>query len=79
MDAGFKLIENEIVYDEAFVVRESAMGLFNSFTITGVPKVCGLTREGVVHTTRCYLKGEQEGWPEDSSRVVGDAFVGGKL
>ena len=79
MDAGFKLLENEIVYDEAFVVRESSSGLFNSFTTVGVPKVCGLTREGVVHATRWYLKGEQEGWPDGSSRVVGDAFVGGKL
>jgi hypothetical protein len=29
--------------------------------------------------TRFYLKGEQEGWPEESNRVINDGVVDGKL
>ena len=29
--------------------------------------------------TRFYLKGRQEGWPEESNRVINDGVVGGKL
>lgn len=79
MDEGFKLLEDEVVYDEAFVVRQSRAGLFNSFTVGGVPKLCALTQEHCVTMTRWHLKCEQEGWPEGSTRVVNSGVVGGKL
>ena len=79
MDSGFNLLENEVIHDEAFVVRKSRMGLYNSFTLNGVPKLCSLTEEACIVMTRWHLKCEQEGWPEQSVRVVGSAVVGGKL
>lgn len=79
MDAGFKLLDNEIVYDDAFVVRKSRMGLFNSFTVAGIPKLCALTEAVCVEMTRWHLKCEQEGWPKDSVSVIGNAVVEGKL
>lgn len=79
MDAGFALLENEVVHDDAFVVRKSRMGLYNSFTKEGVPKLCALTEEVCIDMTRWHLKCEQEGWPEDSVIVKGNAVVEGKL
>ena len=79
MDIGFKLLDNEIIHDDAFVVRKSRMGLYNSFTVAGVPKLCALTEEICIEMTRWHLKCEQEGWPEGSVKVIGKAVVDGKL
>lgn len=79
MDLVFELLENEVVYDDSFVVRKSAMGLYNSFTVKGVPKLCAATEEVCVDMTRWHLKCEQEGWPEESTRKLNDGVVGGKL
>lgn len=79
MDTGFKLLDNEVIHDDAFVVRKSRMGLYNSFTVTGVPKLCALTEKECVDMTRWHLKCEQEGWPEGSVKVIGNAVVDGKL
>jgi len=76
---SFQIEPDEVVYDEAFVVRESRFGLFNSTTVEGRKMITGLTKETVITMTRWYLKCEQEGWPEGSVCVVNNGVVGGKL
>jgi len=41
--------------------------------------ITALTKDVCIQMTRFYLKGEQEGWSSDTSRVVNDGVVGGKL
>ena len=53
--------------------------LWKSYLKDGTELVSGLTKEVVTHMTRFYLKGKQEGWSEDNSRVMNDGKVGGKL
>ena len=38
-----------------------------------------LTKDVCIHMTHFYLKGEQEGWGKENSRVVNSGVVGGKL
>ncbi len=70
-DANFQLRENETVYDDVFVVRETRFGLYKSTTAAGRAMLTGADKENVVMMTRWHLKCEQEGWPEGSVRVVG--------
>lgn len=78
--------ENEVVVpegseliDDVFYVWKTRFGLYSSMTKEGRNMLTGGTREGVISMTRWHLKCEQEGWPEGSVRVVGTAYVGGKL
>ena len=73
MSTTFELLENEVVHDEAFVVRKSRYGLFNSFTVKGRAVLTGADEENVTMMTRWHLKSEQDGWPEDTVSVVGSA------
>ena len=73
MSTTFELLENEVVHDEAFVVRKSRYGLFNSFTVKGRAVLTGADEENVTMMTRWHLKSEQDGWPEDAVSVVGSA------
>ena len=75
----FGLKPNETVYDECFVVRETRYGLFISTTLEGRNVITGPTLDAVVVMTRFHLKGEQEGWPENSILSTHDGIVGGKL
>ena len=71
--------EPEIVmYDDCFFLEE-IHGLWHSVSKDRKPLITSLTKEECIHMTRFYLKGEQEGWPEESNRVVNDGVVGGKL
>ena len=70
MSSTFELREDETVYDEAFVVRETRYGLYQSHTVKGRAMLTGADEENVMIMTRWHLKCEQEGWPEDSVRVV---------
>ena len=70
MNTTFELLENETIYDEAFVVRETRYGLFQSHTVNGRAVLTGAEKENVIIMTRWHLKCEQEGWPEGSVRVV---------
>ena len=56
----------------------------NSNTVLGAMKdgeelVTALSEEQCISGTRFYLKGRQEGWSSNNSRVVNDGVVGGKL
>ena len=65
--------------DEVFYVWETRYGLFNSMTKEVRRMLTGATKDGVVTMTRWHLKCEQDGTLEQYTRVVGDAFVSGKL
>jgi hypothetical protein len=65
--------------DDAFRVYETKYGLWHSATKDGEELVTALTEQQCIDGTRFYLKGRQEGWNDDSSRVLNDRKVGGKL
>jgi len=75
----FQIGENETLYDDFFVVRESRFGLFISTTIEGREVITAPTLDACVVMTRFHLKGEQEGWPEGSTLSTYSGVVGGKL
>ena len=64
--------------DDCFRVNKDRF-LWKSYLKDGTEQVSGLTKEIVIRMTRFYLKGKQEGWSEETSRVVNDGKVGGKL
>ena len=71
--------EPEIVmYDECFFLEER-FGLWRSISKDREPLVTSLTKEVCIDATRFYLKGRQEGWSEESNRVINSGVVGGKL
>ena len=71
--------EPEIVmYDDCFFLEE-IQGLWHSVSKDRKPLITSLTKEECIYMTRFYLKGEQEGWPEENSRVINDGVVDGKL
>lgn len=66
-------------YDDCFRAYKTEYGLWHTVTKEGRELVSGLTEDVCVRMTRFYLKGEQEGWCDENSRVVNDGVVGGKL
>ena len=62
--------------DDSFTV-EKARFLWHSKDKDGNGLVSALTEDACIRATRFYLKGKQEGWPEESKSYEGT--VGGKL
>ena len=73
------LPEDATLIDEAFYVWKTRYGLFSTMTKQGRKMMTGATKDGVTLMTRWHLKCEQEGTLEKYTRVVGSAFVSGKL
>ena len=71
--------EGAELIDDVFYVRKTRYGLYSSMTKQGRKMMTGGTKDGVTELTRWHLKCEQDGTLEQYTRVVGDAFVGGKL
>ena len=65
--------------DDCFRVYKTEYGLWHSAMKNGEELVTALSEEQCISGTRFYLKGRQEGWSSDNSRVVNDGVVGGKL
>ena len=65
--------------DDAFRVYKTKYGLWHSAAKGGEELVTAMTEQQCIDGTRFYLKGRQEGWTEESSRVLNDGKVGGKL
>lgn len=63
--------------DDVFYIKEGV--LWTSYDKEDKPLVSGLTEHDCITMTRFYLKGKQEGWDDNQSRVVNDGVVGGKL
>ena len=65
--------------DDVFRVYETRLKMWHSAMKNGTELVTDLTKESCINGTRFYLKGKQEGWNEETSRVVNSGVVGGKL
>ena len=75
-----KNIPEDVVWiDDAFYVEQTRFMWKSVRKDTGKDFLFGMTKEIVIDMSRWHLKCEQEGTLEQYSRVVGDAFVGGKL
>jgi hypothetical protein len=69
--------QERIFYDEgAFYLNKTSYGLWHSFDKHEKPLITSLTEEECIRTTRWYLKGLQEGFPEAQTH---EGVVGGKL
>lgn len=77
----FEIEEGEKVWDDAFVVRKTRYGLYNSIGVDGRKWITALTEEACVYGTRFNLKAEIDGtlWDGPNVRRLGNAVVGGKL
>lgn len=64
--------------DDCFYVQKARF-LWHSFDKEDNGLVSALDEKTCVQMTRFYLKGLQEGWSSENSRVVNDGTVGGKL
>ena len=65
--------------DDAFRVEQTRLMWKSVRKDAGKDFLFGMTKEIVIDMSRWHLKCEQEGTLEQYTRVVGDAFVGGKL
>ena len=65
--------------DDCFRVWKTRFGLWQSETKQGRKMTTGLKKEDVIGMTRWRLKCEQEGTLDQHTRVIGDAYVSGKL
>lgn len=79
LELAFTVPEDAELIDDTFYVWKTRFGLFQTMTTEGRKMSTGGTRDAVVVMTRWILKCEQEGYPEGSVRVIGTAYVGGKL
>tara|TARA_Y100000015_G_scaffold31727_1_gene31331 strand:- start:238 stop:510 length:273 start_codon:yes stop_codon:yes gene_type:complete len=79
LEAVLELPESAELIDESFYVWETRFGLWSTMTQSGRKMLTGGTKDGVIIMTRWHLKCEQDGTLDQYSRVIGDAFVGGKL
>ena len=65
---------------DAFCIYKTRFGLYTSIRKdTKKNFLTGATYDGVLEMSRWHLMCEQEGTLEQYTRVIGDAFVGGKL
>jgi len=69
--------QNQELIDDVFYVEPTKYGAWKSFHKDGHGLVYALDKEGCISGTRFYLKGCQEGWPDDT--MTYDGTVGGKL
>jgi len=67
---------NPKLIDDTFEVVKARF-LWHSYDKEGRGLVSALTEEDCIRSTRFYLKGLQEGWPEPEKKFSGT--VGGKL
>jgi|TARA_Y100000289_G_scaffold1611_1_gene1541 hypothetical protein len=66
--------------DDAFCIYKTRFGLYTSIRKdTKKNFLTGATYDSVLEMSRWHLMCEQEGTLEQYTRVIGDAFVGGKL
>ena len=77
MDSTNIMTDKKLIDDAFYVVK--ARFLWHSYDKDDNGLVSGLTEDICIRMTRFYLKGRQDGWDEETSRVVNDGVVGGKL
>ena len=64
--------------DDCFYVQEKPYGLWHSWDKDGKGLITALTEDSCISGTRFYLKGIQEGCPDNNTATY-DGTVGGKL
>ena len=77
-----KIIPPDVEWiDDAFYIKKTRFGLFTSILKCplGANFITGATEDGVLQMTRWHLKAIQDGTIDDSTRVVNNGVVGGKL
>ena len=77
-----KVIPEDVEWiDDAFYIKKTRFGLHTSILREplGAHFLTGLHYADVLKVTRWHLKCLQDGTLDDYTRVIGDAFVGGKL
>ena len=77
-----KIIPSDVEWiDDAFYIKKTRFGLFTSILKRplGAHFITGGTEDGVLQMTRWHLKAIQDGTIDDSTRVVNNGVVGGKL
>lgn len=72
-------ITEVVWHDDSFHVYKTKYGVWHSAAKDGEELVTALFEELCIRMTRFYLKGRQEGWNSETSRVMNDGKVGGKL
>jgi len=77
LDSTNIMTDKKLIDDAFYVVK--ARFLWHSYDKDDNGLVSGLTEDICIRMTRFYLKGRQEGWDANTSRVVNDGVVGGKL
>jgi len=77
LDSTNIMTDKKLIDDAFYVVK--ARFLWHSYDKEDNGLVSGLTEDICIRMTRFYLKGRQEGWDANTSRVVNDGVVGGKL
>lgn len=77
--APVKITQEDLpnVYDEAFTIKTQRWGTFVSQDLKGTNLVTSLSEGGCIASTRWYLKGLQEGFPETVAKY--DSSAAGKL
>lgn len=68
--------QNRELIDDCFYVSEQRWKTWNSYDMEGKAIITSLTREECIKATRCYLKWQQEGFPETPKY---SSVVDGKL
>jgi len=77
LDSTNIMTDKKLIDDAFYVVK--ARFLWHSYDKEDNGLVSALTEDICIRMTRFYLKGRQEGWDANTSRVVNDGVVGGKL
>ena len=72
------MTEPKIYDDGAFTIDQGLWG-FQSFDREGNKLILSMTEWECEYWSRRYLKAQQEGWPDDETRVINDGKVQGKL
>jgi len=67
--------------DDAFYIKKTRFGMYVSILKNplGAHFITSIDEQLVIDTTRWYLKSLQEGTLDDTTKVVNDGVVGGKL
>ncbi len=69
-------MDEDIWIDEAFKVKQTKYNVWHSIDKNEKSIITSLTKEQCINATRCYLKWQQEGFPETTQH---EGIVGGKL
>ena len=71
-------VDDKVIIDEAFYVKKTRWGTWNSYDLQDVPLILALTEDSCISGTRFYLKGRQDNW-EGYNASIHSGIIDGKL